>query len=175
MADLDTQRFPIGPFSPRTQLTNDDRERFMAELGAFPGIFRATVEKLSDEALETPYREGGWTLRQVVHHVPDSHMQGYVRFKLALTESVPEIRTYEQGAWGETEDARTAPVECSLDLLEALHQRWVFVLRSLTPKDFARTYRHPEMGELDLEKTLQLYVWHGKHHLAHSRIVAPSG
>jgi uncharacterized damage-inducible protein DinB len=174
MSDLDSQRFPIGPFSPRPELTEEDRERLIEELSAFPGIFRTAVGGLSDEELETPYREGGWTLRQVVHHVPDSHLQGYVRFKLAMTESVPEIRTYQQAPWGETADARTAPVEYSIEILEALHKRWAFFLRSLSAEDFARTYRHPEMGELTLEKTLQLYVWHGKHHLAHLRLVAPS-
>ena len=175
MSDLDRKRFPIGPFRPLPELTKEERDRLTGELAAFPGIFRETVEGLSDEDLETPYREGGWTLRQVIHHVPDSHLQGYVRFKLALTESVPAIKTYEQEAWGETHDARTAPVECSLDLLEALHKRWVFFLRGLSPEDYSRTYLHPEMGEMDLDRTLQLYVWHGKHHLAHVRMVAPSG
>lgn len=174
MSDLDKQRFPIGPFSPRPELTEETRERLIEELGTFPGRFRAAVKKLSEKDLETPYREGGWTLRQVVHHVPDSHLQGYVRFKLAMTEDVPEIRTYQQGPWGEMADARTAPVDFSLDILEALHKRWAFFLRSLSARDFSRTYRHPDMGELDLTKTLQLYVWHGNHHLAHIRLVAPS-
>ena len=174
MSDPDNQRFPIGPFSPRPELTEEERERLIQELGAFPQRFRTAVKKLSEEELETPYREGGWTLRQVVHHVPDSHLQGYVRFKLAMTETVPEIRTYRQGPWGEMADARTGPVDFSLDILEALHDRWAFFLRSLSPEDFSRTYRHPVMGELDLNKTLQLYVWHGNHHLAHIRLVAPS-
>lgn len=174
MSALDSQRFPIGPFSPQPELSREDRERLIKELGDFPGTFRTAVEGLSDEELETPYREGGWTLRQVVHHVPDSHLQGYVRFKLAMTEEVPEIRTYRQGPWGETEDARTAPVGYSLGILEALHRRWAFFLRSLSAEDFARTYLHPDMGELSLAKTLQLYVWHGRHHLAHIRLVSPS-
>lgn len=174
MTDLDHQRFPIGPFNPRTGLTTDERAGFIEELSAFPAALRAAVEKLSEKELETPYRKGGWTLRQVVHHVSDSHLNAYVRFKLAVTESVPEIRTYQQGPWGETADARTAPVEYSLEILESLHKRWAFFLRSLSSEDFARNYRHPDLGELDLDKTLQMYVWHGNHHLAHIRLVAPS-
>ena len=110
-----------------------------------------------------------------MHHVPDSHLQGYVRFKLAMTEEAPTIKTYRQAAWGSTEDSRTAPVNVSLNLLDALHTRWVFFLRSLSQEDFARTYIHPEMGEITLETTLQLYAWHGNHHLAHVNSVAGSG
>jgi hypothetical protein len=176
MKNLDSLRFPVGPFRPRPSLSEEEKAELIHEIEAFPELFRAAVEELSVEELETPYREGGWTIRQVAHHVPDSHLQGYVRFKLALTEDSPNIKTYEQAAWAETHDSRRGPVGPSLDLLEGLHQRWGHLLRSLSPDDFARTYRHPELGELSLEKTLQLYAWHGRHHLAHVRLVAkPKG
>jgi hypothetical protein len=144
----------------------------MAEIAHFPADFRFMVQSLTEHELDTPYREGGWTVRQVVHHVPDSHLQGYVRFKLAMTEEAPAIKTYQQSAWGDLADARTGPVEVSLDLLDALHSRWAHFLRSLGEADFARTYHHPELGEISLETTLQLYAWHGKHHLGHVGLVA---
>lgn len=172
MTDHDALRFPTGPFSPKPSLTAAEREELMEELAHYPADLRFMVLSLTPEQLETPYREGGWTVRQVVHHLPDSHLQGYVRFKLAMTEDKPAIKTYGQAEWGEAEDARTAPVEVSLDLLEALHGRWVLFLRSLTEEDFQRSYMHPELGEVTLETTLQLYVWHGKHHLGHVTLVA---
>jgi uncharacterized damage-inducible protein DinB len=125
------------------------------------------VKGLTDEQLDTPYRSGGWTVRQVVHHVPDSHLNSYVRFKLALTEDNPTIKPYEEGRWAELSDSNSTPVEVSLTLLESLHDRWVRLLRSLTPEQWKRTFRHPELGEMTLEKTLALYAWHGKHHVAH--------
>ena len=157
---------------PVTGLSAHDRERFIQEMAELPARLRAVVEGLTDAQLDTPYREGGWTVRQVVHHVPDSHLQGYARFKLALSEDEPTIKTYEQAAWGEFADTTAAPVAWSLDLLEALHKRWVYFIRSLAEEDFGRTYCHPELGVLDLEKTLQLYAWHGRHHLAHVKVVA---
>jgi hypothetical protein len=172
MTDLDALRFPVGPFQPRSGLTPQERQELMAEIAHFPADLRFLVSSLSEAELNTPYREGGWTVRQVVHHVPDSHLQGYVRFKLAMTEETPTIKTYEQAGWGEMADARTAPVEVSLDLLETLHRRWILFLESLADEDFARTYVHPELGELTLETTLQLYAWHGRHHLGHVRLVA---
>ena len=175
MSDLEALRFPIGPFEPVTGINAHARASFIEDLSRFPADFRRLVESLSESQLDAPYREGGWTVRQVAHHVPDSHLQGYVRFKLALTEAVPTIKTYHQAAWGDAEDARTAPVDFSLDILDALHRRWVFFLRSLSEEDFARTYRHPDLGELSLDTTVQLYAWHGKHHLAHVRLVAEKG
>jgi len=172
MTNLDELRYPIGPFQPRHGLSAEERENLINEIARFPAEFRVAVEGLSEAQLDLPYRQGGWTIRQVAHHVPDSHLQGYTRFKLAATEAVPAIKTYDQAAWAETPDARSAPVGFSLDLLEALHGRWVFFLRSLGEGDFSRTYQHPAMGEISLETTLQLYVWHGKHHLAHVRLVA---
>jgi len=139
---------------------------------AFPAEFRALLQRIPDERMDTPYREGGWTVRQVVHHLPDSHMQGYVRFKLAVSEDRPLIKTYDQALWGGMADAGRAPIQPSLDLLSGLHARWVFFLRSLSDADFARTYLHPELGELSLETTLQLYAWHGRHHMGHVRLVA---
>ena len=175
MSDLDALRFPLGPFQPKPSLTAEERVGFINDLAEFPGNFKAAVEGLSESQLDTPYREGGWTIRQVAHHVPDSHLQGYVRFKLAMTETAPTIKTYDQAGWGRAEDARFAPVAFSLDLLEALHRRWVFFLRSLSPEDYARAYRHPDMGEITLETTLQLYAWHGKHHLGHVKLVGNAG
>jgi len=171
MTDKDQRRFPIGPFEPRSGFTPEERQGFIAEIEALPGSIRKLVSDLPEDVLDRPYRDGGWTVRQVVHHIPDSHLQGYIRFKLALSEDVPTIKTYVQAAWGEMEDARSGPVEPSLALLDGLHRRWGFFLRTVSEEDFRRTYRHPDMGELSLETTLQLYAWHGRHHLGHIRLV----
>ena len=128
---------------------------------------RAAVAGLTPERFDTPYRPGGWTVRQVVHHVPDSHMNAYVRFKLALTEDEPTIKPYEEAAWAELADSASTPADVSLTLLETLHDRWVRLLRSMTEADFARKFRHPQLGVVPLDKNLALYAWHGKHHVAH--------
>jgi hypothetical protein len=128
---------------------------------------RAAVSGLSTAQLDTPYRDGGWTVRQVVHHVPDSHMNAYTRFRLALTESEPTIKPYDQEAWANLADSRTAPVEWSLALLEALHRRWAAMLESLADEDFSRRFRHPEIGVVTLGEVLGMYSWHGRHHVAH--------
>ena len=172
MSEIDAQRFPTGPFQPHADLSAEDREQLIGRIEELPSEFRSAVEALSAEQLDTSYREGGWTIRQVVHHLTDSHLQGYVRFKLAMTEDHPTIKTYQQDAWGEAADSRAAPVDSSLNLLEGLHKRWAYFLRTLSEDDFARTYQHPEMGEVSLETTLQLYAWHGRHHLGHVRLVA---
>jgi len=125
------------------------------------------VAGLSEPQLDTPYRPGGWTVRQVVHHVPDSHINSYVRFRLALTENEPTVKPYDESRWAELADSRTAHIETSLALLESLHERWVLLLRSLSPADFRRQFRHPELGAVSLEKNLALYAWHGRHHVAH--------
>jgi len=122
---------------------------------------------LNEAQLDTPYRDGGWTVRQVVHHVPDSHMNAYIRFRLALTEHEPVIKPYDEAAWAELVDAKSAPPEISLTLLDALHDRWVRLLRSMSDADFLKQFRHPELGVVPLEKNLALYAWHGKHHVAH--------
>ena len=122
---------------------------------------------MREQQIDAPYRPDGWTVRQVVHHVPDSHMNAYVRFKLALTEENPVVKPYAEARWAELVDAQTASIETSLVLLESLHHRWVMLLRSLRDGDWARTFQHPELGPMTLEKNLALYAWHGKHHVAH--------
>jgi len=130
-------------------------------------LLRKEVENLSDEQLNTPYREGGWTIRQVVHHLPDSHLNSYVRFKLALTEDNPKVKTYEEHLWAELKDTFETPIEVSLNLINSLHKRWVVLLKSLSDEQFERTFNHPEWGNIPLDKTLALYAWHSRHHLAH--------
>jgi hypothetical protein len=128
---------------------------------------RAAIAGLNEEQLNTPYRDGGWTVRQVIHHVPESHMNAYIRFKLALTESEPTIKPYDEAAWAETADVRDTPIEVSLELLDNLHKRWVVLHKSMSEADFLKEFRHPELGVVPLEKNLALYAWHGKHHTAH--------
>ena len=164
MPDL---RYPVGQFNMQDAITEGQRRDFIDEIAEAPARLRSAIEGLSDEQLATPYRPGGWTVRQVVHHVPDSHLNSYIRFKLALTEDEPEIRTYDEARWAQLEDARAAPVELSLDLLESLHRRWVLMLGSLSDADFARSFRHPEWGMVSLDKAVSLYAWHGRHHVAH--------
>lgn len=159
-------RFPIGQFKRKEMLTTSERASLIQHIAETPARLRAAVEGLTQEQLDTPYRDGGWTIRQVVHHLPDSHMNAYIRFKLAITEQHPTIKPYEQQLWAELVDAKTAPIESSLALLESLHARWVLFLRSLTPSDFARTLNHPESGVQGLDAVLQLYAWHGRHHVA---------
>ena len=160
-------QYPIGRFEWRGETSGADRRLFIDAIEQAPANLRAAVAGLSDGQLDTPYRPGGWTVRQVVHHVPDSHMNSYVRFRLALTEDVPTIKGYEEGRWAELTDARAADVEVSLALLESLHRRWVLLLRSLSAADFGRAFRHPELGLVSLDKNLALYAWHGSHHVAH--------
>jgi uncharacterized damage-inducible protein DinB len=164
MVDL---RYPIGPFTWSGPSTPEQRQRFIDDIAAAPNRLRKAIAGLSSEQLETPYRPGGWSVRQVVHHVPESHMNSYVRFKLALTEDSPTIKPYDEALWAQLEDVRTTPLEVSLALLESLHTRWVTLLRSLSAKDFERTFRHPEIGLVSLDKNLALYAWHGAHHVAH--------
>ncbi|HEX2189133.1 MAG TPA: putative metal-dependent hydrolase [Longimicrobiaceae bacterium] len=161
-------RYPVGRFDTAARPGPDDVRRWIEEIAGAPAQLRAAVEGLSAEQLDTAYRPGGWTVRQVVHHVPDSHANAYVRFKLALTEEAPVIKPYEEARWAELEDTRATPVEVSLALLDALHHRWVLLLRSLGPDDLARVYRHPELGtSVRLDSAVGLYAWHGRHHVAH--------
>jgi hypothetical protein len=164
---MDPDRYPAGRFTPIRDSTPADRARWIDEIRTAPAAIRRAVEGLDDPQLDTPYRDGGWTVRQVVHHLPDSHLNAYTRFRLALTESEPTIRPYDEARWAELEDARTAPVEPSLRLLEALHDRWTRLLDSLPEEAWSRTLHHPESGVLDLDRLLQLYAWHGRHHVAH--------
>lgn len=160
-------RYPIGKFHFDGPLSEDQKQKALDDIARAPAKLRAAVEGLSDTQLDTPYRPGGWTVRQVVHHVPDSHLNSYVRFKLALTEEEPTIKPYAEDRWAELADSKATPVEVSLILLDSLHDRWVRLLRSLEPEDWRRTFRHPELGAITLEKNLALYAWHGRHHVAH--------
>ena len=164
---LETLRYPVGRFEADPAWTPAARADGIDELARFPAEVRATVERYSDAQLDTPYRPGGWTVRQVVHHLPDSHLNSYVRFKLAVTEDNPIIRTYEEARWAETEDGRSGDTAMSLDLLSAVHVRWCAFLRSLPADDWVRAFQHPEWGSVTLDETLQLYLWHCRHHLAH--------
>jgi len=161
-------QYPVGRFEwGGGSNSPEDRRRLLDQIEQTPARLRVAVEGLSAEQLDTPYRPGGWTVRQVVHHVPDSHLNSYIRFKLALTEDEPIIKPYEQTRWAELEDGKSAAIEISLALLESLHKRWILLLRSLSAADYARKFRHPEMGVVTLDKNLSLYAWHGLHHVAH--------
>ena len=160
-------RYPIGKFDQSITVTIKMRNDFIKTIEALPLQLRMEVENLSQKQLDTPYRDGGWTIRQVVHHLPDSHINCYVRFKLALTEDNPQIKTYEEHLWAELQDSFKTPIDVSLSLLESLHKRWAILLRSLTDEQFEKTFQHPEWGNITLSKTLALYAWHSKHHLAH--------
>ncbi|MGG3466045.1 YfiT family bacillithiol transferase [Neobacillus pocheonensis] len=160
------QRYPIGKFQFSDKVTAESTEGWINEIEALPGMVRAAVKDLNNQQLDTPYRPGGWTIRQVVHHLADSHMNAYIRFKLALTEENPIIKPYEEGKWAELSDSRL-PVEISLSMLEALHIRLVHLLRGLTPTEYEKTFLHPESGEVSVGKNIGLYAWHGRHHLAH--------
>jgi len=160
-------RYPIGKYERRDVLTPDERAAMIEQIAATPAKMREAVAGLTPQQLETPYRDGGWTLRQVVHHVPDSHMNSYVRFKLALTEQSPTIRPYDEARWAELADSRETPLETSMTLLESLHDRWVRLLRSMAADDFQRTLKHPENGQMTLDAMVAIYAWHGRHHVAH--------
>jgi hypothetical protein len=159
--------YPIGRFDSRQSVDSAAIPALIDDIAALPAQLRMATDGLGIDQLDTPYRPGGWTVRQTVHHVADSHMNSYIRLRLALTETEPVIRPYEQQLWAELIDARTAPVETSHQLLESLHARWVIVLRNMAVEDFARTFRHPELGLVRLDTNLALYSWHGKHHTAH--------
>lgn len=159
-------RYPIGKFHYEGTPTAEQRQEFIHNIEQTPARLRAAVAGLSNEQLDTPYRDGGWTIRQLAHHVPDSHMNAYIRFKLALTEDEPTIKPYMEDRWATLTDSQASP-EVSLVLLDCLHQRWVKILRALSDADWKRTFRHPELGLMPLEKNLALYSWHGRHHVAH--------
>ncbi|HSF16427.1 MAG TPA: putative metal-dependent hydrolase [Vicinamibacteria bacterium] len=160
-------RYPIGPFRFPETISDDDRESLVNRIAETPSKLRAAVSGLDENQLATPYRPGGWTVRQVVHHLPDSHLNSYVRFKLAVTEDEPTIKAYDEALWADLSDAKDAAVEVSLDLLESLHERWVYFLRSLTPDLYRRRFRHPELGTITVDQNIALYAWHGRHHVAH--------
>lgn len=165
----DNLQYPIGKFRrPQGPLGADERRARIDAIAAAPRAFRDAVRGLSDAQLDTPYRDGGWSVRQLAHHMPDSHMNAYMRTKLALTEDQPTVKPYDEKRWAELADSRDVPVERSLVLLEALHDRWVALLRSLSAADFARTVTHPEWkAPMSVDTLLALYAWHGAHHTAH--------
>lgn len=163
MTDLS---YPIGRWQRERSLDPQQRAARIGEIAAAPAALRRAVAGLEPEQLDTPYRPAGWTVRQVVHHVPDSHLNAYVRLRLALTEDNPTIRPYDEKLWAQLPDARAEP-EVSLLLLDALHRRWVLLLEALPPADFARPLHHLEMGDLTVDELLSLYAWHGRHHVAH--------
>jgi hypothetical protein len=165
--DLLDLKYPIGKFRPNSDPSPTERIEAIAAIAALPESLRAAVDGLSDEQIDTPYREGGWTVRQLVHHVADSHMNAYVRIRLALTEDWPTIKPYHEGQWANLADARTLPVEVSLSLLKSLHERWAFLLESLSESDWQRGYTHPEMERQTLDQVAALYSWHSRHHTAH--------
>jgi hypothetical protein len=164
MTDL---RFPIGKFTYEPGASPEKRRMLITHIADTPAALRSAVAGLNDSQLNTPYRPDGWTVRQVVHHVPDSHLNAYVRFKLALTEDNPTIKPYNEAAWARVADTDRTPISVSLTLLEALHRRWVVLLESLDAADFERTLVHPDHGPITLDWLLHLYSWHGRHHTAH--------
>ena len=167
MPDLDDLRFPIGRFSPPAASPAEVRAAHLETLGMLADRLRAAVSGLSDPQLDTPYRPEGWTVRQVVHHVADSHTNCYIRFKLALTEDWPTVKPYSEVAWANLPDSRRLPVDVSLAMIEALHGRWVRLLEAMSEEDFDKGYVHPEQGRQNLAKVLALYEWHSRHHTAH--------
>lgn len=164
---MNDPRYPIGKFEAPLVYDPVLRATLIQQIEEAPGRLRDAVDGLSESQLDHPYREGGWTVRQVVHHLPDSHLNSYIRFKLAVTEDQPAIKPYDEAQWANLQDAASADVEVSLGLLEALHRRWVLFLRSLSEAQFSRTFRHPELGTISLNQNLALYAWHGRHHVAH--------
>lgn len=160
-------RYPVGRAEMEKELSPERRRELIGQIEETPARLREAVTGLNPEQLDTPYRPGGWTVRQLVHHVPDSHLNAYVRFKLALTEDEPAVKTYEEARWAELPDSRSVPVEVSLALLDALHRRWVALLRALPAADFQKTLKHPDWGNINLDELLGLYAWHGRHHVAH--------
>ena len=163
---MDDLRYPTGKLSIDPNPTPAARRACIAAIASAPAELRAAVHGLTDRQLDTAYRPGGWTVRQVVHHVPDSHMNAYIRFKLALTEDSPTIKPYDEAAWAQLADSAT-PIESSLTMLDALHRRWVSLLESMQAPDFTRPLTHPERGLVTNDWLLQVYAWHGAHHVAH--------
>jgi uncharacterized damage-inducible protein DinB len=163
----DSLRYPIGNFAWPESVTGGDRREFVREIAELPRKLHEAVAGLTDAQLDTPYRPGGWTVRQVVHHLADSHIHIYIRFKQALTEDQPTIKPYDEARWAEMKEACSAPVDVSLDLIDALHRRWVMLLENMTDAEFKRAFHHPERGVMPLEPAVEMYAWHCRHHVAH--------
>jgi uncharacterized damage-inducible protein DinB len=158
--------YPIGKFQWTGPNTETERAAFIEQIATLPQKLRAAVANLNDKQLDTPYRPGGWTVRQTVHHIADSHMNAYVRFKLALTENEPVVKPYDEKAWANLPDSKL-PVEVSLKLIDGMHERWAVLLRTMTPPDYNRKLSHPELGIVELDRYVALYAWHSRHHVAH--------
>jgi DinB superfamily len=165
---VDDLRYPLGELDMSAPVAESDHPRLIGEIAATPAALRAAIQGLGPEQMATPYRPGGWTVTQVVHHLPDSHMNAYCRVKLALTENEPMIKPYDEAKWAALPDSETTPAEVSVTLLESLHNRWVTLWRSMKPADFKRGYFHPDHGRvISLQRVLWMYAWHGRHHVAH--------
>ena len=164
---MNDPRYPVGKYDHRASLTPDERRAFIGVIAAAPQRMREAVRGLNERQLDTPYREGGWSVRQVVHHVPDSHMNAYLRLKFALTEDEPTIKPYDEAVWATLPDSVDTPVETSLTLLESLHGRWITLWRSMKDADFKRRFKHPEHGTMTVDWLLGMYAWHSRHHVAH--------
>ena len=160
-------RYPVGKYRVEGEISAEQRREWIEQIAEAPARLRAAVAGLTDAQLDTPYRDGGWTVRQVAHHVADSHANAYIRFKLGLTETDPVIKPYDEGAWALLDDVRATPLEVSLALLDSLHVRWLNVLRAITDEQWSRTVQHPENGRMRLDFMLGMYAWHGRHHVAH--------
>jgi hypothetical protein len=167
MNELDHLRYPIGRFAAPAETGSAARAALIRQIGELPAMLKQAVAGLNAALLDTPYREGGWTVRQVVHHVADSHANSVIRFKLALTEDWPVIKPYDEKAWAELPDSKSLPIEGSLAFIEALHARWVALLEVMSDADFQRGFAHPERGRMNLATALAIYAWHGRHHTAH--------
>jgi len=164
-------QFPVGKFVYERPYSGAEREELILQIEEAPAQLRRAYQELPPGGLDMPYRPGGWTARQVIHHVPESHMHSYIRFKFAMTEAEPTVKPYDEAVWALQPDVVTAPPEVSLALLDALHQRWVAFLRTMKTEDWNRTFRHPEIGMVTLDRNLGLYAWHGRHHVAHLRLI----
>ena len=163
MTDL---QYPVGKFATPAQVTQADRERYIANIEATAAKLLGALDGLKSEHLEIPYRRGGWSIRQIVHHIPESHMNSYIRFKLALTEDKPTIRPYDENGWAVTNEVAATPINVSVELTDALHKRWAMLLRSMNQSDFERELVHPALGTLVVHNMLALYDWHARHHVA---------
>ena len=164
---MDDPRYPVGRYTPPQDIGAEQRREWLGQVAEAPARLRAAVQSLSDAQLDTPYRDGGWTVRQVLHHLPDSHMNFFIRVKLALTEDEPAIKTYEEAEWARLPDVQATPVETSLTLMDALHDRIGHLLNGLDEDQWSRAFRHPEWGAMRVDQALGLYAWHGRHHVAH--------
>lgn len=165
--EIEYSKYPVGRFNRPQSITKEVITEWINEIEVLPEYLRNTIENLKQEQLDTPYRDNGWAVKQVVHHLSDSHMNAFIRFKMALTESVPMIKTYEEGGWAELADGKDYPISDSLILLEQIHKRMVFMLRSLTPVQLKKEFYHPERGRVKIDETIALYAWHGRHHVGH--------